>query len=211
MTKCPATGYAQNVVTLHAVNIVFMIRLYLVRHGETLENAAGTLQGHQPGHLSPNGISQAKALSAELAGISFDAVISSPLQRAIDTARILNEPHGLDITTTPLLSERDWGSFTGMKASDIRVTPDCFPPDVENPSQLQHRARAFLEYLLEHFDGQTVLAVGHGYFDRCIAAEICGKTPHDISRWGNAETRLFLVDRQASSYRPFGHDEASAD
>ncbi|HCE47747.1 MAG TPA: histidine phosphatase family protein [Prevotellaceae bacterium] len=199
------------VVTLQAVNPLNMIRLYLTRHGETLENASGTLQGHLPGHLSPKGIEQANALSAQLADTHFDAVISSPLQRALDTARILNEPHGLDIVTTPLLSERDWGSFTGMKVADIRTSPDNFPPDVESPSSLQLRARNFLKFLLDHFDGKTVLAVGHGYFDRCIAAEICHKTPRDIPHWGNTETRTFIVSHQTSSSASFADDEASAD
>lgn len=211
ITKYFAPISVQFVVTLQAVNPLNMIRLYLTRHGETLENAAGTLQGHLPGHLSQKGIEQARALSAQLADIHFDAIISSPLQRAFDTARILNEHHGLNIVTTPLLSERDWGSFTGMKASDIHTSPDNFPPNVENPSSLQLRAQKFLEFLLEHFDEKTVLAVGHGYFDRCIAAEICHKTPRDIPRWGNTETRTFIVDHNGSSSASFGDDEASAD
>ena len=199
------------VVTLQAVKTLNMIRLYLTRHGETLENAAGTLQGHLPGHLSTKGIEQAHALSAQLADIHFDAIISSPLQRAFDTARILNEPHGLNIITTPLLSERDWGSFTGMKAADIHTSPDNFPSDVESPSSLQLRARNFLKFLLDHFNEQTVFAVGHGYFDRCIAAEICHKTPRDIPRWGNTETRTFIVNNPTSSSASFADDEASAD
>lgn len=71
-----------------------MTELYLVRHGQTEENAAHILQGHMPGHLSHEGIAQAQALRDELKNIRFDALLCSDLKRCMDTAMILNEPHG---------------------------------------------------------------------------------------------------------------------
>ena len=188
-----------------------MIHLYITRHGETIENAGKILQGHLPGHLSPLGISQAEMLCLQLVDIRFDCMIASTLQRAIDTAHILNRPHHLPVYTTDLLRERDWGSFTGKRIADIRVQPADFPADVENPEQLQRRAHAFLEYLLKNFDGQTVLAVGHGYFNRCILAEFYGTTPHDIPRWGNTEVRTILLDRLRTSSASASDSGASAD
>ena len=49
----------------------------------------------------------------------IDVVIASDLKRSIDTARIIAEPHGLEVVTTPLLRERDWGGFTGRFIPDL--------------------------------------------------------------------------------------------
>lgn len=188
-----------------------MIELYLTRHGETAENASGVLQGRLPGHLNKNGIEQAQRLRDKLAAIKFDHIISSDLKRAVDTAVIVNEPHGLELVECSLLRERDWGVFTGTKISSIRVKPADFPSSVENPAQLQRRAHDFLQYLEDHFDGERVLAVGHGYFDRCIVAEINGTAPHDVPRWGNTEVRVLKIDHIGHSSASTEDSEVSAD
>lgn len=189
-----------------------MIKVYLTRHGETLENAQGILQGHLPGHLSELGKEQVLKLRDKLANTHFDSIVVSNLQRAIDTAQILNEQFQLPIFQTPLLSERDWGEFTGVHITDIRVRPTDFPPRVETPQQLQQRARQFLKFLLEHFEGQVLLVVGHGYFNRCILAEFYGKLPHDIPRWGNTEIREFSLYKLSDKNLQHQQDsEVSAD
>ena len=89
-----------------------MTRLYLTRHGETYDNANKIMQGQTPGRLNDHGIEQAKEVAKKLAEKHFDAFVSSDLKRSIDTCRIIAEPHHADVRTTPLLRERDWGSFT---------------------------------------------------------------------------------------------------
>ena len=90
-----------------------MTTLYLVRHGETVDNANQIMQGQTQGELNENGIRQALEVSEAWKDRPIDVVIASDLKRSIDTARIIAEPHGLEVITTPLLRERDWGSFTG--------------------------------------------------------------------------------------------------
>lgn len=192
-----------------------MITLYMTRHGETLENATGILQGHLAGHLSLDGIEQAQDLGDELADIPFDSIVSSPLRRALITAEIVNRYHNLCIHTTDLLRERDWGSFTGVKVGDIQQGNTMLPGDVESLEHLHQRAVKYLDYLLENFDGQTVLSVGHGYFNRCILAAYYGVTPREIPRWANTEVRVIQLDypiswsEQADDSE--ADDEASAD
>ena len=82
--------------------------LYLVRHGQTEENAANILQGHLPGHLNEEGREQAARLRDRLKDIQFDALYSSDLKRCRDTARVLTGPHGPPPPCTPLRRERDW-------------------------------------------------------------------------------------------------------
>ena len=166
-----------------------MIHLYLARHGETTENVNRILQGHLPGHLTDNGKAQAVILREELvkSHIPFDCLVVSDLQRTLDTAHIINEVLSLPLYTTPLLRERDWGSVTGISLAEKPI--DVFPDDVESIEALFNRARRFLDYLLLHFDGQTLLAIGHGLFNRCILATVAGKTIQDIPRMNNAEIR----------------------
>ena len=107
-----------------------MTTLYLVRHGETVDNANQIMQGQTQGELNENGIRQALEVSEAWKDRPIDVVIASDLKRSIDTARIIAEPHGLEVITTPLLRERDWGSFTG------RLT---FFPGLANSSLMSRR------------------------------------------------------------------------
>ena len=91
-----------------------MTKLFLVRHGETVDNAAQILQGQEQGELNEHGREQAREVRDKMRGEKIDVFVASDLKRAIDTCRIISEPHGCPkIVTTPLLRERDWGSFTG--------------------------------------------------------------------------------------------------
>ena len=89
-----------------------MTDLYLVRHGETVDNANKIMQGQTQGELNTKGIEQARTVAKNLKSEHFDAIVSSDLKRSFDTASIIAEPHGLTVITTPLLRERDWGGFT---------------------------------------------------------------------------------------------------
>ena len=103
-----------------------MTTLYLVRHGETVDNARQIMQGQTQGELNENGVRQAEEVSREWASKPLDAIIASDLKRSIDTAKIIAEPHQLEVLTTPLLRERDWGSFTGRYIPELKgeVWPD---------------------------------------------------------------------------------------
>lgn len=118
-----------------------MTTLYLTRHGETVDNANKILQGQTQGLLSPCGIEQAENLRDRMAATHLDAIVASDLRRAVDTAAIIAAPHGLPVSTTPLLRERDWGSFTGRYIPDLKDEP--WPDDIETLEQLRARATTF--------------------------------------------------------------------
>ena len=167
-----------------------MTELYLVRHGQTEENAAHILQGHMPGHLSHEGIAQAQALRDKLKNIRFDALLCSDLRRCMDTAMILNEPHGLPLESTPLLRERDWGPFTGMDILKARTKIDHRAEPVES---MFRRAETFLLDIVSRYKDKRVLVVSHGLFCRVIQAACSGKTIRDIPRMDNAEVRHLIL------------------
>ena len=162
--------------------------LYLTRHGETVDNANQIMQGQVQGQLNEAGIRQAEALRDRLAALRFDAFVASDLKRAIDTARIVAAPHGLDVVTTPLLRERDWGACTGRYIPDLKDEP--WPDDVEPLEQLLQRAGEFLEFVRTNYGGKRVLAVGHGIVNKAIQAVRYGKQMHEVERMTNCEVRI---------------------
>ena len=165
-----------------------MTTLYLVRHGETVDNARQIMQGQTQGELNENGIRQAEEVSRELASKPLDAIIASDLKRSIDTAKIIAVPHQLEVLTTPLLRERDWGSFTGRYIPELKG--EVWPDDIETLENLLSRAGEFIAYVKETFPGKKVLAVGHGIINKAVQAVYYGKSMSEIQRMTNAEVRI---------------------
>ena len=168
-----------------------MTTLYLVRHGETVDNANKIMQGQTQGKLNEVGIRQAETLRDKLARVHFDAFVASDLKRAVDTARIIAAPHGLEVVTTPLLRERDWGGFTGRYIPDLR--DEVWPDDIESLPDLQKRARGFLDFIRTTFPDQQVLAVGHGIINKAIQAVHYGKQMNEVQKMSNAEVRILSI------------------
>lgn len=154
------------------------VRLYLSRHGETLENQRHVLQGQLPGTLSERGLEQARGLAERMEGVELDAVVASDLERSRRTAEIVAERKGLAVDVTPLLREMDWGEYTGQALVDV----DWFhlPLSVEQVEALYRRAGDFLAYVKEKYAGRRVLAVGHGAFDRAVLCRYEGRPPFDM-------------------------------
>ena len=166
-----------------------MTRLFLVRHGETVDNAAKILQGQRQGELNKNGIEQARQTAERLKDEKIDVFVSSDLKRSIDTCRIIANAHGVnDIVTTPLLRERDWGGFTGKYIPDLEHAD--WPDDVESLEHLNARAQNFLTWLKVTYPDKTVLAVGHGIINKAIQSVYFHKPMNEIHKMGNAEVRV---------------------
>ena len=164
-----------------------MTTLYLVRHGETVDNANQIMQGQTQGQLNKNGRKQAREFSEEWKNKPLDVVIASDLKRSVDTAKIIAEPHHLEVLSTPLLRERDWGSFTGRYIPDLKG--ETWPDDIETLENLLSRAGEFIAYVKQTFPGKKVLAVGHGIINKAIQSVYYQKSMSDIQRMSNAEVR----------------------
>ena len=165
-----------------------MTTLYLVRHGETVDNANQIMQGQTQGELNENGVQQAREFSEQWKNKEIDIILASDLKRSIDTARIIAEPHQLEVLTTPLLRERDWGSFTGRFIPDLNG--EVWPDDIETLENLLSRAGEFIAYVKQTFPGKKVLAVGHGIINKAIQSYYYQQPMHEIQRMQNAEVRI---------------------
>ena len=172
-----------------------MTTIYLVRHGETVDNARQIMQGQTQGELNEQGREQARQVAERLAAEDFDAVVASDLRRAIQTAEVIAAPHGLPIVTTPLLRERDWGSFTGRFIPDLRG--EVWPDDIETEEALLQRAHDFLQEMTATYEGKRVVAVGHGIINKAILAVYASCSMREVQRMMNAEVRILTTSSVA--------------
>ena len=168
-----------------------MTTLYLVRHGETVDNANQIMQGQTQGELNENGLRQAKEFAEQWKDRDIDIVVASDLKRSVDTAVIIAEPHGLEVVTTPLLRERDWGGFTGRYIPDLKN--EVWPDDIETLENLLSRAGEFIAYVKKTYPGKKVLAVGHGIINKAVQAVYFKKSMSEIPRMLNAEVRELVL------------------
>ncbi len=166
-------------------------KIYLVRHGETVDNARQIMQGQTQGMLNEKGREQARQVAERLSTEPIDAVVASDLRRAIETAEIIAQPHGLPVVTMPLLRERDWGSFTGRFIPDLRG--EVWPDDIESEEALLQRALAFLQKMTATYEGKRVVAVGHGIINKAILAVYAHCTIREVQRMMNAEMRVLTT------------------
>ena len=152
-------------------------KIYIVRHGETDMNRRECLQGHIDCELNDKGIREAQA-SKELfkaAGIEFGRVYSSPLKRAVQTAKIISGRD--DMTPEPLIIEMHFGDYEGRPYKEIDEKMWAFIHDPENTappegveaiSELTGRTGEFIRRLLSENDDENVLIVTHGIALRSI-------------------------------------------
>jgi len=169
--------------------------IFLVRHGETVDNARQIMQGQTPGELNERGREQALQVAQRLADEEIDAVVASDLRRAIQTAEIIAVPHHLPVVTTPLLRERDWGSFTGRFIPDLRG--EVWPDDIETEDALLHRAQQFLQKMTATYEGKRVVAVGHGIINKAILAVYASCSMKEVQRMMNCEVRVLTTSSVA--------------
>ena len=165
-----------------------MTTLYLVRHGETVDNVNQIMQGQTQGELTDNGIRQAEEVRDNMASLDFAAIIASDLKRSVDTARIIAEPHHMEVVQIPLLRERDWGGFTGRYIPELKG--EVWPDDIETLENLLSRAGEFIAYVKKTYPGKKVLAVGHGIINKAIQAVYYGKQMSEVQKMTNAEVRI---------------------
>ena len=155
-----------------------MTTILLVRHGKTDWNLERRVQGQTDRPLNETGVRQARELAAALAEERVDAVFSSYLVRAHETARIVAERRGLDVTVLPDLREKDFGSWEGL--TDVEVLsrfPDARSRpwgDAESTDDVAHRVLAALHRIADSHPGGSVVVVAHGGPLRAVRAQ-CGR------------------------------------
>ncbi|RKR30234.1 MSMEG_4193 family putative phosphomutase [Arthrobacter oryzae] len=145
--------------------------LLLVRHGET-PTTGTVLPGRAPGlHLSDRGRAQSERVAERLAGLPVDAIYSSPLERASETAEPTAARAGLDVNADAGLLECDFGDWTGAAIADLAAlpqwqtvqhSPSTFRfPNGESFTQMQARIVGTVEALRTAHAGGVVVCFSH--------------------------------------------------
>ena len=155
------------------------MKLYVVRHGQTDQNVLGLVQGDTESDLTEKGIEDAKALQELVASLDIDVVVSSPLRRALDTAKLITN-NTKDIIIDERLIERDFGLSEGkpvdeeltVKYWNFKLNTDI--NQVEKIQDLMFRITEFIEDMRNKYDDKKVLVVAHSAILREIHNAING-------------------------------------
>ena len=181
---------------------------YLVRHGETEWNAENRMCGRSDIPLSEAGRRQAEALAERLKLIPLEALYSSPLKRALQTARSISELTGLQPIPDERLVELDYGEWEGKSLGDIlRREPETYrawdadpaqvaPPGGETGFAAQQRIVSFLDSLAARHPQGQVLVVFHKTVCRLAICHVLGMSPSDYRR------RLIMENAALSIIQP---------
>jgi len=140
-------------------------RIILIRHGETPWNAVRRLQGHIDIPLSEVGARQAVLLGRALASEKLDAIVSSDLGRALQTAQAVAAHHKLELLTDPALRERAYGVFEGLLYTEIAE---------RYPIEFAEWQARDVDSIMPH--GDRLAESFHQFYDRCTGA---------ITRWAS--------------------------
>jgi broad specificity phosphatase PhoE len=163
------------------------VRLYLVRHGETESNRLGLALGQDDVPLNERGLRQAEQVARALARQPLAAVYSSPLQRALSTARAIAEPQGLEVKLEERLIEMDIGEAEGLTFAEVRSRYPNFlemwagpegparpMPGGERLLDVQERAWSAVDELAARHGEEAVAAVTHNFVILSILARVLG-------------------------------------
>lgn len=163
-------------------------RLIVVRHGVTPTNAEHRYTGQLDVPLTDRGHEQAACVARYLAeNEHIDAIFSSDLSRAMDTARPTAEAFGVPIVSMRELRELDMGIFSGMAYSDTKrdygelvarraTDPTVRPPKGESFADLFFRIDRAVDAILAAHEGETVAIFTHAGGVRCIDCKAHGGT-----------------------------------
>ena len=173
-----------------------MLRILLVRHGETALNATGRFQGQMDTDLNGAGQRQAIALAEGLASEEIHAIYASDLRRAHDTAAAIAAHHPVAVQVEPRLREIDFGAWQGLTYAQMHEQdPEGLaawnadrenrsPPGGESLSQVANRLISLLDEIRLRNADQTVVLVSHGGTVRLVLCLLIG---HPLSAYWHFE------------------------
>ncbi|CAL8478634.1 histidine phosphatase family protein [Caballeronia sp. S22] len=156
------------------------VHIWLIRHGETEWSKSGQHTGTTDIPLTDEGRKQATALAPVLASQSFDLVLTSPMNRAIETCRLAGLSEHAQVE--PELHEWNYGIYEGRKTQDIREeVPDWSVwtspiPEGENLADVGRRAQALIDKLLAT-NATHIALFSHAHFSRVFGAQWATGSP----------------------------------
>jgi broad specificity phosphatase PhoE len=197
--------------------------ILIARHGQSDWNQEKRWQGHADRPLTERGRQQAQALADRLAHIELDAVYSSDLERAKDTAAVVARSQGLELQQLPDLREVDVGSWSGLTRDEAEERfpegftrwRDGYPgwKDGETYEAMTDRVLRAVDDIAAEHEGGRVLVVSHGGPIRAMHAAALGLDVHAYRRLRPVEPNARLsavcfVDGKLTELCPAGEIDA---
>ena len=173
-----------------------MLKLIIVRHGETIENVNGICQGQTHGTLSARGKQQNKLLAKKLNKVKIHKIYTSPLKRALETAREIHNYHRIELEQTDQLSEWYLGKLQGEKFPeffDLTKLDD----DMENAVLVKKRLLTLMKRIATEHKNETVMLVSHGLTIKVLISilkNIRIDKVQEIELMKNSDYKYFIVD-----------------
>jgi alpha-ribazole phosphatase len=183
-----------------------LTKILIIRHGQTIWNHVARYQGHTDTPLNDTGHLQAKLLSLRLAAEPLQAVYASDLQRALETARFIAEPHGLAVQALPQLREINFGAWEGLTYQEIKARysdlADIYHsspgklriPEGESFQELMERAYGAMTDLVGRHDSSTIAVVTHGGTIRAIICKLLGIDLNHLNQIRQDNAALNVID-----------------
>lgn len=188
-----------------------MIKIYIARHGETIWNVEGKIQGRSDPDLTPKGVDQSLALLDQLKDRPISAIYTSTLQRSIRTAQPIARFLNLPIQKQPELDEMAFGIMEGIEVSSLneelkreweRFKEDRFTyriPGAENFTDVANRVMPFKEKILRDHGEQDILVIGHMIVNRFLIGILLEYPLEQIQRTEQHNGFVYLVERNGET------------
>jgi len=167
------------------------MKLFIVRHGESVGNVLRIIQGQKDYELTKKGFEQAEKIGLRLKDESFEAIYSSDLKRAADTAKAISKQQKTKLILTEKLRERNFGSFVDKQGSDLDW--NNIPDDVETDESIKERILKVLNKVQKNHTGNVAL-ITHGGVVRGLINHFTQIPLNDIGRIRNTSLSIFELE-----------------
>ena len=193
---------------LSNIMLKYIMIFYITRHGETEYNILGQYCGSTDISLNETGLGQACDLAQRLQGMRFDAVISSPMLRARQTAEIACAALGMHYSVYEQFAERNMGVYEGLTKDEAKgryphlwnrqctIKPDDAPDGGETIRQVCARIEDGLAQLRYQYNDKTILLICHGFVARAVNRYFCNLSFEEMASFtlGNCEVVKYCLN-----------------
>lgn len=176
------------------------MNIYIMRHGTTVWNEIGRIQGHSNNRLSVNGKKLVQERAIEYKNTKFDVIFCSPLMRTVQTANLMNTYHNIKMIRDKRIIECDEGIYTrryksSLKSEEIENRKDA--KFMESWQSVYDRSKIFIDYI-KNLQYEDILIVTHDINATCLESILTNDNINFneykyIKNFNNAEVRLFNI------------------
>ncbi|MCB1214427.1 MAG: histidine phosphatase family protein [Deltaproteobacteria bacterium] len=191
-----------------------MLRVLLIRHGQTQWNLERRIMGKEAIGLNETGHAQIKQTAESLKGLAFEALYSSPILRAKESAEYFEKIFGLETKLDLRLEEVGYGDWVGRTFEEVKQDPGYVPyfetphqsaaPGGESLEKVCQRGRDFLKSVYDFYQEGNVLVVSHADWIKCQALRVLKAPLNNIWRFRLDNASVTVIEKSQQGERLLG-------